>query len=103
MNEIIGRFCFQIDPENNLIGRFSNRLHIRIYNETARRISGNDFTGEFDSRWTDDAGDGEAKLIIALKIGSDQIHTLVWLDNDREIFRGEGFIENDRLFGDYTN
>ncbi|MGN6399074.1 MAG: hypothetical protein ACTHMD_01390 [Flavisolibacter sp.] len=100
--KIIGRFYFKLDDKQNLKGFFSNNQHIINYEETANRVIGNGFQGEFESEWTDNLGKFNAKLTIKAKKGSSEIYSLHWKNNVIEFF-GEGIIVEDILIGDYRN
>ena len=102
MRNIIGRFYFKIDEKGNLIGCFSNNLHLINFSEYAHRITGNGFEGQFNSTWTDDVGTFQATLTIQLKLISNDIYNLHW-SNGAIQFWGEGFIVDNLLIGDYRN
>ncbi|MBS1578963.1 MAG: hypothetical protein JST29_04915 [Bacteroidetes bacterium] len=106
MANIIGRFCFELDGQN-LKGKFSNNIHLFNYPETAIRINGTSFIGQFSSSWTDETNKkSTASLVIGLKNGSTYIYSLTWFNQNIE-FMGEGFVIDvdgkEILIGDYRN
>lgn len=107
MNDIIGSFFFRIE-KGNLVGLYTNLTMNQSLGENAIRTRGNanEFTGEFNSTWEEIAGETDsAVLSIGELPGSMNKFILIWHQNGRIYFRGEGFLTEDGnlLVGHYTN
>lgn len=102
---IIGRFYFRQTNNGNLLGEFSNNVMSGNSTESADRIPGSleiNFIGNYNSTWFGH----EAQFLhlnISPKRGTNEtIFSLIWTDsNGNPNFRGEGFISDNLLIGNY--
>lgn len=104
---IIGSFFFRIE-KGNLVGLYTNLTMNQSLGGNAIRTIGNanEFIGDFDSTWQEIAGGTDtAVLSIGRLPGSINKFILIWHQNRRIYFRGEGFLTQDGnlLVGHYTN
>lgn len=102
--KIIGRFYFKQTRNGNLLGEFSNYKSTRNFTESANIISGfhSDFIGNYIATWNENKPT-TLNLTITNKPSTNGIFSLVWSENDKPIFKGEGFIVDDILLGDYQD
>lgn len=108
-NNIKGRFYFQLTINGNLLGEYSNDVSTDIDVEAAKRIpepkdsqkKDKEFIGKFMSVWTEGATGKNANLMVSQKVGSRGIYEVVWSQNSKDIFKGEGMLSGDKLVGNY--
>ena len=101
---VIGRFYYKQTRNGNLIGEFSNNKSERNYTESANILSGffAEFIGNYTATWNENAPTS-LDLIITNKPSTNGIFTLTWSENGKAIFKGEGFIVDNILIGDYQD
>ena len=107
---IIGRFYFKQTQNGNLLGEFSNSGMTSIDSESATLIPPllislptQKFIGEYNSTWFEDKAKFLALEIKFKYLNNDKIYTIEWKDKSgNPVFKGEGFLVDDILIGDYT-
>lgn len=102
--KIIGRFYFKQTTSGNLIGEFSNNFSTHNIAECANIKKGYDkpFQGEYKTIWFED-GENSLNLKIELKQSTDNIYSLLWFNEEKNVFWGEGFLVDNLLIGDYRD
>jgi hypothetical protein len=102
---INGRFYFMQTESGNLIGEYSNQLSLRNTPESAELVESNgQFIGNYNSTWFErnERNPVSMQINIDFKPGSEgRIFILNWRENDIVHFRGEGFLANGILVGNY--
>jgi hypothetical protein len=103
---IIGRFYFKQTNYGNLIGEFSNNEMNRNLTESANILESYEamYTGKYRTTWFET---GTTTLILEITFREqtdNNIYILVWRNEKNEtIFKGEGFIVDNILIGDYQD
>jgi hypothetical protein len=105
---IYGRFYFKKTTNGNLIGEYSNNGMDCNQTESAdlniQSESKDHFVGEYKSTWREGNSPILMELTIKFKPGSnEQIFDLEWKRNKKVEFRGQGFLCDNILIGDYTD
>jgi len=102
---IIGRFYFIQTENGNLLGEYSNQLSVRNTPESAEMVDRNGlFFGNYNSTWFEQ--NDNSPILMRLRISpkddsAERIYRLEWTENAVPQFRGEGFIVNGILVGNY--
>lgn len=102
---VLGRFYFRQTSNGNLLGEYSNTLMNHNRTESADIISDFNlpFIGKYRSTWFEQSAQS-LELEIEFKINSnDRIYNLTWRNTRSVVFRGEGFLVDNILIGDYRD
>ena len=102
--KLIGRFFFKKTDTGNLIGEWSNNNAPDIYTESSDLQNKGDekdklkFEGTYFSTWQEKGKPKFAELNITHK---DCKYFLLWENEGKKIFYGEGMLMGGMLIGDY--
>ncbi|RZJ69217.1 hypothetical protein [Flavobacterium sp.] len=98
---INGRFYFRLTDSGNLVGEFSNQSSPTQSAESANRIgtTGIGFVGEYNSVWMED--DGPSNMVLVITEIPGRLFSLTWNGTNGVVFRGEGFLVDGLLIGNY--
>ena len=108
---LIGRFYFKKTDNGNLIGEYSHNFSLSNDSECSNNLnkdilSNNSFIGKYETCWKEKK---PCSCIIEISFKnlnnqtSNSIYTVLWKDNNRTIFWGEGFLVDGMLIGDYRD
>lgn len=101
---ILGRFYFRQTQNGNLLGEFSNQRSHENRTESADLITSvtEAFIGDYNATWFEGGAITNHLRIFPKPNSNNQILLLEWTDaNNRFVFRGEGFIVDGILIGNY--
>lgn len=102
---VLGRFYFKQSINGNLLGEYSNAEMNRNRTESADIVSvfSHPFIGNYSSTLFEQSAQS-LNLEIQFKLNSNnRIYTLTWTNSQAIIFRGEGFLVDNVLIGDYRD
>ena len=103
---ILGRFYFKQTQQGNLIGEYSNQNSKEVWSESANKDKDNPnepFIGKYTSTWGESDSAKLCELTIEPKRNTTGIFSLSWIKGKEPIFKGEGFIADNILIGDYQD
>jgi hypothetical protein len=103
---IFGRFYFKQTHQGNLIGEYCNQNSKEVWSESANKLDQNTsdlFIGKYASTWGESNEAVLCELHISQKPDTKGIYRLIWKNDNKIIFKGEGFIVDNILIGDYQD
>jgi hypothetical protein len=112
---ILGRFYFKQTVNGNLIGEYSNQKSEEVWSESANKKpdeknevakdneKNEPFIGTYISTWGERSEAILCDLKISPKSNTRGIYSLTWEKDNSQIFKGEGFIVDNMLIGDYQD